>query len=198
MDNCLSRRYAVSRLFHPGIIGSLGKHGGLRELVQVIIHHFVTTDPQNACSTVRFVRGVESGPWKYRYERFVRRRRSVLEREGGKGSALLSRARVLLPSNSQHWPAIHRSYETSLCVEPERPCSAKPRHAQGIFAPLAMGTRPAPRGVTFTSQWRQGSEHIEPRTYSPDASVDQTQRAPPERPRSSSRPTRWAMNSPKR
>ena len=50
------------------------------------------------------MRGVESGTWKYRYERFVRRRRSVLEREGEKGSALLSQARLLLPSNSQHWP----------------------------------------------------------------------------------------------
>ncbi len=51
---------------------------------------------------------------------------------------------------------------------------AKPRHAQGISAQLAMLTRPAPWDVKFTSRWRQRSERIEPRTYFVDASVDQT------------------------
>src|SRR5262249_4529992 len=56
---------------------------------------------------------------------------------------------------------------------------AKPRHAQGISAQLAMWTRPAPCDVTFTSRWRQRSERIEARTYSADASegshVDHTE-----------------------
>jgi len=55
---------------------------------------------------------------------------------------------------------------------------AKPRHAQGISAQLAMWTRPAPCDVTFTSRWRQRSERIEPRTYSADASVDHTSITP--------------------
>ena len=103
------RGYAVRRLFHPGIIRSLGKHGRLRGLVQVIIHHFVRTDPQNRAQSSDSCEVSNPVAWKYRYERFVRRRRVVLEREGGKGSALLSQARVLVPSNSQHWPANHPS-----------------------------------------------------------------------------------------
>jgi hypothetical protein len=55
---------------------------------------------------------------------------------------------------------------------------AKPRHAQGISAKLAMWTRPAPCDVTFTGRWRQRSERDEPRTYSADASVDHTSITP--------------------
>jgi hypothetical protein len=51
---------------------------------------------------------------------------------------------------------------------------AKPRHAQGISAQLAMWTRPSPCDVKFTSRCRQSSESIELRTYFADASVDQT------------------------
>ena len=55
---------------------------------------------------------------------------------------------------------------------------AKPRHARGISAQLAMWTRPAPCDVTFTSRWRQRSERDEPQTYSADASVDHTSITP--------------------
>src|SRR6516164_11229918 len=41
-----------------------------------------------------------------------------------------------------------------------------------------MLRRPAPGDVTFTSRWRQRSEHDEPRTYSADASVDHTSITP--------------------
>ena len=55
-------------------------------------------------------------------------------------------------------------------------CSQKPHHSQGISAQLAMWTRHAPWELTLTSRGRQRSERIEPRTYSPDASVDPTDR----------------------
>src|SRR5262249_17494779 len=49
-------------------------------------------------------------------------------------------------------------HRTSVLCRASATLLAKPRHAQGISAQLAMWTRPAPCDVTFTRRWRQRSE----------------------------------------
>jgi len=75
------------------------------------------------------------------------------------------RSRLSLGDGTGNGPMI--SLRPSLITEHHSVSSlngllAKPRHAQGISAQLAMWTRPAPWDVTFTSRWRQSQSASSP------------------------------------